>query len=376
MVDCYSGSLEFNPEIEKIARKLRKEVAAVEEEIAIEEQVVVDEQVVGTKETASNPDDTSGESDVEEQMAEEQAIQDVDNVDDPQPLCFVYPALNAPLELKSGLIHLLPIFRGIEREDPHRHLKEFHVVCSSMRPQGVTEEQIKLRAFPFSLADNAKDWLYYLPPGSVTTWGEMVKLFLDQFFPASRASAIRREISGIKQKETETLHDYWERFKRLCASSPRHEISDKQLMLHFYEGLTTMERRMIDAASGGAIRKRTPREARELISTMAANSQQFVPVQDSHRRVFEVSNYSVESKLSHLTTLVENLVAEKVQQAKTCGICANTSHPTDMCPSLQEDDQHMDAVNGFPGPPQRKYDPFSNTYNPGWRNHPNFSYKQ
>ena len=108
---------------------------------------------MGTEETTSDPDDTFGESDVEEQMAEEQAIQDVDNVDDPQPLCIVYPALNAPLELKSGLIHLLPIFRGIEREDPYRHLKEFHMVCSSMRPQGITEEQIKLRAFPFSLAD-------------------------------------------------------------------------------------------------------------------------------------------------------------------------------------------------------------------------------
>ncbi|XP_021602164.1 uncharacterized protein LOC110607373 [Manihot esculenta] len=299
-------------------------------------------------------------------MAEEQAIQDVDNVDDPQPLCIVYPILNAPLELKSRLIHLLPIFRGVEREDPHRHLKEFHVVCSSMRPQGVTEKQIKLREFPFFVADNAKDWLYYLPLGSVTTWGEMIKLFLDRFFSASRAFAIRREISGIKQKKTETLHDYWERFKNLCANCPRHEISNKQLMLHFYEGLTTMERRMIDAASGGAIHKRTPREARELISMVAANSQQFVPIQDSYRRVSEVSNYSVESKLSHLTTLVENLVAEKAQQAKACGICANTSHPTDMCPSLQEDDQHVDAVNGFPGPPQRKYNPFSNTYNPRW----------
>ncbi|XP_043807683.1 uncharacterized protein LOC122722091 [Manihot esculenta] len=47
-----------------------------------------------------------------------------------------------------------------------------------------------------------------------------------------------------------------------------------------------------------------------------------------------------------------------------------------MCPLLQEDDQHVDAVNGFLSPPQREYDPFSNTYNPGWRNHPNFCYKQ
>ncbi|RDY10266.1 hypothetical protein CR513_05250, partial [Mucuna pruriens] len=37
-------------------------------------------------------------------------------------------------ELKFGLIHLLPKFHGLAGEDPHKHLKEFHVVCSIMRP--------------------------------------------------------------------------------------------------------------------------------------------------------------------------------------------------------------------------------------------------
>ena len=61
------------------------------------------------------------------------------------------------LNLKSGLIHLLPTFRGVAGENPHKHLKEFHMVCSTMKPQGVMDKQIKLRAFPFSLADMAKD---------------------------------------------------------------------------------------------------------------------------------------------------------------------------------------------------------------------------
>ncbi|KAF7802920.1 hypothetical protein G2W53_042031 [Senna tora] len=73
------------------------------------------------------------------------------------PLCIATPTLQAPLELKSGLIHLLPKFRGLMNEDPYQHLKEFHVVCSSMKPERVTEEQIKLRAFPFSLDGAAKE---------------------------------------------------------------------------------------------------------------------------------------------------------------------------------------------------------------------------
>ena len=77
-----------------------------------------------------------------------------------QPLCIDYPNLDASFELRSGLIHLLPTFRGLASEEPHKHLKEFHVACSSMKPQGISEEQIKLRAFSFSLADLTKDWLY------------------------------------------------------------------------------------------------------------------------------------------------------------------------------------------------------------------------
>ncbi|RDX86082.1 Retrovirus-related Pol polyprotein, partial [Mucuna pruriens] len=63
-------------------------------------------------------------------------------------------------ELKSGLIHLLPKFHGLAEEDPYKHLKEFHVVCSTMRPQGILEDYIKIKAFPFSLDGAVKDWLY------------------------------------------------------------------------------------------------------------------------------------------------------------------------------------------------------------------------
>ncbi|RDX83138.1 hypothetical protein CR513_35983, partial [Mucuna pruriens] len=63
-------------------------------------------------------------------------------------------------ELKSGFIHMLPKFHGLVGEDPHKHLKEFHVIYSIMRPQGILEDYIKMKAFPFSLDGAAKDLLY------------------------------------------------------------------------------------------------------------------------------------------------------------------------------------------------------------------------
>ena len=295
-----------------------------------------------------------------------------------QPLCITFPNLEATttFELKSGLIHLLPTFHGLAGEDPHKHLKEFHVVCTSMKPTGVSEEQIKMRAFPFSLKDSAKDWLYYLPSGSVTTWNEMKRLFLEKYFPASRAANIRKEICGVKQHNGESLYEYWERFKKLCASCPHHQISEQLLIQYFYEGLLPTDRSMIDAASGGALVDKTPDAARNLIANMATNSQQFGTRLDlPSQHVNEVNISSLEQQIAGLTSLVRQMAVGNVQTAKVCGICSIAGHSTDICPTLQEEPiEQVNAAGGFPGQPQRKYDPYANTYNPGWRDHPNLSY--
>jgi hypothetical protein len=47
-----------------------------------------------------------------------------------------------------------------------------------------------------------------------------------------------------------------------------------------------------------------------------------------------------------------------------------------MCSIIQKDYiEQANVVDGaFNGQPQRKYDPFSNTYNPEWRDYPNLCY--
>ncbi|KAL0417106.1 UNVERIFIED_CONTAM: hypothetical protein Slati_3542500 [Sesamum latifolium] len=56
------------------------------------------------------------------------------------------------------------------------------------------------------------------------------------------------------------------------------------------------------------------------------------------------------------------------------GICTSPGHFTDACPTLQEEPtEHANAIGGFFGQ-QRRYDPFSNTYNLGWRDHSNLRY--
>jgi len=97
-------------------------------------------------------------------------------------------------------------------------------------------------------------------------------MFLEKLFPTSRTTTIRKDISGIRQLGGETLYKYWERFKKLCGSCPHHQIFEQLLLQYFYEGLNSMERSMIDAASGGVFDDMMPAEARHLIEKMASNS--------------------------------------------------------------------------------------------------------
>ena len=110
----------------------------------------------------------------------------------------------------------------LQVKDPHKHLKEFHIVCSAMKPPDVQEDHIFLKAFPHSLEEVAKDWLYYLVPRTIFNWDDLKRVFLEKFFPASRTIAIRKDILGIRQLSGESLYKYWERFKKLCASCPHH----------------------------------------------------------------------------------------------------------------------------------------------------------
>ncbi|XP_027152265.1 uncharacterized protein LOC113752348 [Coffea eugenioides] len=208
-----------------------------------------------------------------------------------QPLCITFPTLaeNTSFELKSGLIQLLPSFHGLSGEEPHKHVKEF-------------------------------------------------EKFLEKFFPASRAASLRKEICSIKQYSGESLYDFWERFNKLCARCPQHQISEQLLIQYFYEGLQSTDRSIIDAASGGALANKTPREAWDLIEAMAENSQQFGFRESTPtRRVNEAETSSIQQQLSELTSAVRQLAMRDTPRAKVCGICTSMDHCTDSCPILQED---------------------------------------
>ncbi|CAN6573186.1 unnamed protein product [Malus baccata var. baccata] len=109
---------------------------------------------------------TARVGEVEEAMAQDnRTIKELSasGLDNAAPLCIQYPAAaqgkTEEFELKSSLLHHIPKYHGLSMEDPNKHLKEFEVVCSSMTPINVDGSILKMKAFPFSLMEKAKDWL-------------------------------------------------------------------------------------------------------------------------------------------------------------------------------------------------------------------------
>ncbi|XP_073120716.1 uncharacterized protein [Henckelia pumila] len=167
----------------------------------------------------------------------------------------------------------------------------------------------------------------------------MKRIFLKKYFPASRAANIRKEIYGIKQITGESLHEYRERFKKLCASYPQHQINENLIIQYCYEGLLPHDRSMLDAANGGVFVDKNPIQAKNLIENVAANSQQFGTNRSDSapRRSNEVNASSLEQQLFDLTSLVHQMAVGNGKNLKKCEICAAMWHSTDMCPTLQEE---------------------------------------
>ncbi|RDX68818.1 hypothetical protein CR513_52153, partial [Mucuna pruriens] len=144
-------------------------------------------------------------------------------------------------------------------------------------------------------------------------------------FPASRTVTIKKEIYGIRQHSGETLHEYWERFNKLCATCPHHQINEQLLIQYFCEGLMMMDQSMIDATSGGALMDKMAATTRHLISNMESNTQQFgIRGTSQPQMVNEISaidNLKLENQLTKLTSFVRQLVVGQHQPSIASRVC-------------------------------------------------------
>ncbi|XP_071735906.1 uncharacterized protein [Rutidosis leptorrhynchoides] len=181
-------------------------------------------------------------------------------------------------------------FRGTPKEDAFEHLRNFKSIYNLFKIAQVTDTFIYLRVFPWSLNDDAKDWLKSLPEDEIDSWPTMEDKFLQHFFLASKAAKLQSDINHFVQKSIETLYDAWTQF-------------------------------------GGSLMKKTPDEANNFISETATHSYDWHQEMDfsrsSHVASTETSDElaSVRAQLATVKRQMELMTKEMHAMKVGCELC-------------------------------------------------------
>ncbi|KAH9647957.1 hypothetical protein KPL70_025394 [Citrus sinensis] len=254
-------------------------------------------------------------------------------------------------ELKPVMFQMLQTvgqFNSLPSEDPHLHLKLFLEVSDAFKIAGASQQALRLRLFPFSLRDQARAWLNSLPPDSITTWNDLADKFLMKYFPPTKNAKLRNEITSFHQLKDESLYDTCERFKELLRRCPHHGIPYCIQLETFYNGLKPSTRLMVDASVNGALLSKSYNEAYEILERIANN------------------NYQWPSTRQAAAMTTASATVNQISDV-SCVYCGK-GHLFDNCPRNPTSVNYVGSFNR-----QNQDNPYSNTYNPEWRQHPNFS---
>uniref|UniRef100_A0A2N9H9Y5 Uncharacterized protein n=1 Tax=Fagus sylvatica TaxID=28930 RepID=A0A2N9H9Y5_FAGSY len=102
----------------------------------------------------------------------------------------------------------LETFDGFK--DPLDYLDSFRTI---MRLHGVSDE-IMCRTFPTNLRGSARTWFNQLETGSIDTFAQLSRAFIDNFIGGRRSARPANYLLNIRQREGESLRSYVQRFNK------------------------------------------------------------------------------------------------------------------------------------------------------------------
>nr|GEX41535.1 reverse transcriptase domain-containing protein [Tanacetum cinerariifolium] len=140
-------------------------------------------------------------------------------------------------EIKMNLLQLVQAnpYHGFERENPQTHIDNFKRITLTLKFKDVPNDE------------------------------DLVNKFVNQFFPPSKTTHLKNEISRFTQRFEETFGEACEQFKEMLRACPYHGFTELALIDTFYNGLNDNDQDSLNAAAGGNLLSKTTKEALQII---------------------------------------------------------------------------------------------------------------
>lgn len=151
----------------------------------------------------------------------------------PQPRPWTSPRsvrMPAPLtQLPAHLEKWLPKFNPGNGLLAEEHINNFML---SINLNGVTEEDVVVRLFSYTLQGAMESWYFSLPPGSINSWDAFEEQFLTKFGDDRSTSNFINDLSNLKSESKEPIKDFNSRFNKLLnkilvGSKPNEEVQNE-----------------------------------------------------------------------------------------------------------------------------------------------------
>ena len=169
-------------------------------------------------------------------------------------------------------------------------------------------------------------------------------------------------------------------------------------MNHFYDGMSPSMKQLLETMCGGYFLSKNPDEAMDFLNYVAETSkgwdqnnlrevERMKPTANSRGGIYALTeDMELKAKMPTLNRRMEELeqrnhqevraVAEATMPSQPCFNCQSTGHQGEHCPispSVRDLMVESASVVGQNRPPNDAQ--YGNTYNPNWKNHPNFAWK-
>nr|GEW37571.1 reverse transcriptase domain-containing protein [Tanacetum cinerariifolium]GEW39267.1 reverse transcriptase domain-containing protein [Tanacetum cinerariifolium] len=148
----------------------------------------------------------------------------------------VPPILAEHFERKHSLINMMTSdqFFGLEKDNPHDHIRWFNKITSTIKYKDVPNSE------------------------------DLVSKFINEFFPPSRMTNLRNEISNFQQRFDE-FHEAWDRYKDLLRTCLHHGFTEFHQLDTIYNALNPADQDSFNSAAGGNLLERRTQDVLTII---------------------------------------------------------------------------------------------------------------